>query len=556
MLDVGKLRIPSSVWVVGLAYLGLLCLGVMSQDEVTEVTELEASNVTVNSNITGDPRNDYKYDPNLPHELIGYDLSTYPFYKRPPTEGHNFTCDGRLDGFYASIPHHCQVYYNCLFGQRYEFLCANYTMFDQVNFICNYASDVDCPSSELYYDRNEELYVEASTTTAAPPRQAPVFVDRPAAPRPRPLRTNRPKPRRPLVNRSKRPSSQQAAPVQAAPAPVQAAPARAQAPADYVYDDYAYDDYYYDEPVAVATTAAPVVRRRPNRPRFRQGGGGGLGGGSGGGRRRRLRNRGGAQAPRRRRVKTTTPAAPVYEYYDETDYYYQDPVEYVDEAPSPRNQAGRVRVESPSPRNQAGRVESRNQPRNEPVESPSPRNQAGRVNVDRSRVQVNEDEPLAETVQPKISAKKVAKKVVKKVVRQRPGSFRRPSFSKIQEEDPIVQPATEVDENKIAGSQLDGEREVALSNDTPQAAENALLDETEVVDQPRLSNSRRRPAGNRRDNSQGSQPRSSRPLRNPLLPRRTPVPVQVDLEESRAGLGFSNRGSVRRSRGAASYYLF
>ena len=41
---------------VGFAYLGLLCLGVMSQDEVTEVTELEASNVTVNSNITGDPR--------------------------------------------------------------------------------------------------------------------------------------------------------------------------------------------------------------------------------------------------------------------------------------------------------------------------------------------------------------------------------------------------------------------------------------------------------------------------------------------------------------------
>lgn len=63
--------------------------------------------------LTGNPQIDYKFDPNLPHELIGYDLSEYPFYNKLPKDlldpSFNFTCDGRHDGFYASIPHKCQV---------------------------------------------------------------------------------------------------------------------------------------------------------------------------------------------------------------------------------------------------------------------------------------------------------------------------------------------------------------------------------------------------------------------------------------------------------------
>lgn len=63
--------------------------------------------------LTGNPQIDYKFDPNLPHELIGYDLSDYPFYNKLPKDlldpKFNFTCDGRHDGFYASIPHKCQV---------------------------------------------------------------------------------------------------------------------------------------------------------------------------------------------------------------------------------------------------------------------------------------------------------------------------------------------------------------------------------------------------------------------------------------------------------------
>lgn len=60
--------------------------------------------------LTGIPQIDYKHDPNLPRELNGYNLTDYPFYSSvPPLEEINFTCDGLHDGFYASIPHKCQV---------------------------------------------------------------------------------------------------------------------------------------------------------------------------------------------------------------------------------------------------------------------------------------------------------------------------------------------------------------------------------------------------------------------------------------------------------------
>lgn len=58
--------------------------------------------------LTGDPRVDYVYDPNLPHELNGHNMSTYPFFSRVPPLS-TFECDGLHDGFYASIEHSCQV---------------------------------------------------------------------------------------------------------------------------------------------------------------------------------------------------------------------------------------------------------------------------------------------------------------------------------------------------------------------------------------------------------------------------------------------------------------
>jgi hypothetical protein len=58
--------------------------------------------------LTGIPQKDYIHDPNLPRELNGFDLSTYPFYNKIPPDI-EFECDGLHDGFYASVPHHCQV---------------------------------------------------------------------------------------------------------------------------------------------------------------------------------------------------------------------------------------------------------------------------------------------------------------------------------------------------------------------------------------------------------------------------------------------------------------
>jgi hypothetical protein len=65
-------------------------------------------NATTKSPLTGIPQIDYVHDPNLPRELNGYNLTDYPFYDRVPDEI-NFKCDGLHDGFYASIPHKCQV---------------------------------------------------------------------------------------------------------------------------------------------------------------------------------------------------------------------------------------------------------------------------------------------------------------------------------------------------------------------------------------------------------------------------------------------------------------
>merc|ERR1719376_714020 len=336
--------------------------------------------------LTGDPQIDYKYDPNLPYELIGYDLSDYPFYKRVPKEGHNFTCDGRLDGFYASIPHKCQVYYNCLFGQRYDFLCANYTVFDQVNFICQYASNVDCAASERYYDRNEELYQTTSTTTTTTPKPQIIFVERP-----RPIR---PLGRRPLNQRNR--GGQRRAQQQ------QSRRQEAQYYDYYDNNDYYADDYYYDEQppaqeattTTTTTTTTPKPARRQNRPGLRgnlrvggnRGGGlrGGSGGGSGGGRRGngggggrgdgggrrngegsggRRRQRPQGQGRRTKKPTTTTTQAPAEyadnEYYSD-DYYYDD-ASYVDNA-APAGEPKQEAKAQPPPADRAPAPAKRQRP--------------------------------------------------------------------------------------------------------------------------------------------------------------------------------------------------
>lgn len=155
-------------------------------------TASEESGTTKDPRLTGDPRHDYIYDPNLPRELNGYDLGTYPFYSSVPTDI-TFKCDGRHDGYYASIPHHCQLFHLCVHSLRHDFLCANYTVFDQTQFICHFVNSVNCSNSESYYDRNNELYV---TTTTEIPEYEDEYEEEPRTRRPRRRKNRRRKQRR------------------------------------------------------------------------------------------------------------------------------------------------------------------------------------------------------------------------------------------------------------------------------------------------------------------------------------------------------------------------
>ena len=85
------------------------------QQEVKPAAEdtpvlVDGEEVSTRPPLTGIPQIDYIWDPNLPHELNGYNLSHYPFYRRvPPPDKMEFECDGLHDGFYASVLHKCQV---------------------------------------------------------------------------------------------------------------------------------------------------------------------------------------------------------------------------------------------------------------------------------------------------------------------------------------------------------------------------------------------------------------------------------------------------------------
>lgn len=73
-------------------------------------TLVNGEEVSTRPPLTGIPQIDYIWDPNLPRELNGFNLSSYPFYRSiPPPDKMQFECDGLHDGFYASVVHKCQV---------------------------------------------------------------------------------------------------------------------------------------------------------------------------------------------------------------------------------------------------------------------------------------------------------------------------------------------------------------------------------------------------------------------------------------------------------------
>ncbi|XP_076323060.1 uncharacterized protein LOC143231989 [Tachypleus tridentatus] len=157
---------------------------------------------------------DYLSDPNRPRELNGVDLNSYPFFISVP-EDINFKCDGRHDGYYSNVLHKCQLFHWCFGGQRYDFLCPNYTLYDQTTFTCRFVNTVDCENSEMHYNRNEDLFVETTTLSREEQRE-----ERRKRKRKSKNRRNKNK------NRSKK---------------------RDEEEDDYEDDDYYEDDNYYEE---------------------------------------------------------------------------------------------------------------------------------------------------------------------------------------------------------------------------------------------------------------------------------------------------------------------
>ncbi|XP_037038201.1 serine/arginine repetitive matrix protein 2 [Bradysia coprophila] len=199
---------------------------VADDNEEVHSDQLDEEEVT-KPPLTGIPQIDYVWDPNLPRELNGFNLSSYPFLNSvPDAEDIDFKCDGLHDGFYASIKFGCQLYHHCIYGIRHDFLCANFTAFDQKTFICHFVSEVNCKNSAKYWFRNDALYRATTTTTTTTTTIAP--------PPTTTERQRRPVGRKPL--RRRRPQN------------------------DYYYEDEEYDDYAVEE--RVNRRRKPAVRNR------------------------------------------------------------------------------------------------------------------------------------------------------------------------------------------------------------------------------------------------------------------------------------------------------
>ncbi|XP_057371659.1 integumentary mucin C.1-like [Daphnia carinata] len=84
----------------------------------------------------------------------------YPiFFKIPETA---FTCEGKLNGYYADVEARCQVFHICSVGAdggvfKNSFLCPNGTIFSQESFACLWWHDVECASSQQFFNLNANI---------------------------------------------------------------------------------------------------------------------------------------------------------------------------------------------------------------------------------------------------------------------------------------------------------------------------------------------------------------------------------------------------------------
>ncbi|KAG1693163.1 hypothetical protein GQR58_007128 [Nymphon striatum] len=77
----------------------------------------------------------------------------------------------RYDEFYDTFYKYDNgkwVFHYCFGGYKYDFLCPNFTLYDQTTFTCRYVNMVKCTESEDHYNRNVGLFEKTKTTTPTP----------------------------------------------------------------------------------------------------------------------------------------------------------------------------------------------------------------------------------------------------------------------------------------------------------------------------------------------------------------------------------------------------
>lgn len=84
----------------------------------------------------------------------------YPIFDKIPVTA--FTCDDKIDGYYADVEARCQVFHVCTAipdgtSIKNSFLCPNGTIFNQENFACQWWPDVECASSSDFFSLNENI---------------------------------------------------------------------------------------------------------------------------------------------------------------------------------------------------------------------------------------------------------------------------------------------------------------------------------------------------------------------------------------------------------------
>ncbi|CAL1282957.1 unnamed protein product, partial [Larinioides sclopetarius] len=90
-----------------------------------------------------------------------------PLYQSVPDT--SFQCqDQRNPGFYGDVEAQCQVFHICQEDDRHDsFLCPVGTVFNQMNFICDWWFNFKCDDTPTFFHLNAQFYTSSGATPAS-----------------------------------------------------------------------------------------------------------------------------------------------------------------------------------------------------------------------------------------------------------------------------------------------------------------------------------------------------------------------------------------------------